>query len=60
MFDKGIHKENIGEYNKALNALFYALSLCPNSADVYVAIARVYRKIKLYYNSLEYYTKVYF
>ena len=44
MYNKGIYRENLGEYPKALNFLFYALSLKSSSLKTYKAIARVYEK----------------
>ena len=48
VFDKGINRENIGEYPKAMSYLYLALSLMPRSVKTYVAIARVNRKHKTY------------
>ena len=41
VFNKGIHRENIGEYPKAMSYLYLALSLMPRSIKTYIAIARV-------------------
>lgn len=57
MYDKGINKENLGEYPKALHFLFYALSLKTNSLKTYKAIARVNRKNKAFLNALDFYSK---
>ena len=35
MYNKGISKENLGEYPKAQNYLFLALSLMPKSLNTY-------------------------
>ena len=57
MYNKGINRENLGEYPKALHLLFYALSLKSRSLKIYKAIARVYAKNKNYLNALDYYSK---
>lgn len=57
MYEKGIHRENLGEYPKALHNLFYALSLKGTSLKTYLAIARVYRKHRQYLNALDFYSK---
>ena len=57
MYNKGINRENLGEYPKALHLLFYALSLKSSSLKIYKAVARVYAKNKNYLNSLDYYSK---
>ena len=57
MYNKGINKENLGEYPKALHFLFYALSLRPSSLKTYKAIARVNRKNKAFLNALDFYSK---
>lgn len=57
MFNKGISKENLGEYPKALNAFFLALSLCPNSLKTYIAISRVNKKNKTFLNAIDFCNK---
>ena len=57
MYEKGIHKENLGEYPKALHYLFYALSLKGTSLKTYKAIARVNRKNRQFLNGLDFYSK---
>ena len=57
MYNKGINKENLGEYPKALHFLFYALSLRSGSLKTYKAIARVNRKNKAFLNALDFYSK---
>ena len=57
MYNKGINKENLGEYPKALHFLFYALSLRSGSLKTYKAIARVNRKNKAFLNALDLYSK---
>lgn len=57
VFDKGIHRENIGEYPKAMGYLYLALSLMPRSIKTYLAIARVNRKHKTYLNGIDFLNK---
>ena len=57
MYNKGISKENLGEYPKALYYLFIALSLNSKSLNTYKAIARVNRKNRSFLNAIDFYTK---
>ena len=57
VFDKGINRENIGEYPKALSYLYLALSLMPRSIKTYIAIARVNRKHKTFLNGIDFINK---
>ncbi|MBQ9244823.1 tetratricopeptide repeat protein [bacterium] len=57
MYNKGINRENLGEYPKALNNLFLALSLMPKSFKTYIAIARVNQKNKTFLNAIDFYNK---
>ena len=53
VFNKGINRENLGEYPKSLSYLFLALSLMPKSVKTYKAIARVNRKNKTFLNAID-------
>ncbi len=57
LYQKGITRENLGEYPKALNLLFLALSLNANSLKTYIAITRVNRKNKTFLNAIDFCTK---
>lgn len=57
VYNKGITRENLGEYPKALNLLFLALSLMPNSLKTYKAIIRVNRKNKTFLNGIDFCNK---
>ncbi len=57
MYNKGINRENLGEYPKAQNFLFLALSLMPKSIKTYKAIVRVNRKNKTFLNAIDFCNK---
>ncbi len=57
LYNKGINRENLGEYPKALNCLFLALSLNAKSLKTYIAISRVNRKNKTFLNAIDFCSK---
>lgn len=60
MFNRGINRENIGEYDSALDYFYISLSLNPRSIKTYKAIARNCNKIKSYLNGIDFLNKASF
>ena len=57
IYNRGITRENIGEYPDALDYFYLALSLRPNSVKTYKSIARVCRKSKTCLNGIDFVNK---
>lgn len=57
IYNRGINRENTGEYVEALDYFYLALSLKPGSISTYKAIARVERKNKNYLNGIDFLNK---
>lgn len=57
IYNKGVIKENLGEYPDSLDYFYLALSLNPNSVKTYIAIARISKKIKSYLNGIDFLNK---
>ena len=57
VYNRGIARENIGEYLDALDYFYLALTLFPNSIKAYKAIARICRKNKTVLNGIDFLNK---